>query len=497
MQRRFKRQRCPCRQTCSKAGRRGLQCALGCFVLALITVASVADGPMSLRGGDDAAADIRRIFEAGLDAVPAPKTALADTQSEIAALVDRLSPAVVAIAIDRSPTAMGDASPADPSAWTSTGSGVIIRDDGMILTSQHVIEDAIAIHVTLHDGRRLRGRLIAQDHRADLAVIQIAADRLRTADLGEVNHVRRGHVVFAIGNPLGMAGDGQVAVSMGVVSAIGRPLPGAFGQEEDRYYGDMIQTSAAIHPGHSGGPLLDIDGRVVGVLTAVSVPAGGGQGIAFAVPIGERTRQVIARLMKGRTVEYGYLGVEVGTLTALQSEEAGLPVGQGVLVDDLAADGPASRAGLLRGDIILSVDEAAVGSADEFIQIVGAIEPGTSVELTYHRDGRRARVPMVAMKRPSSTRDATPTTSITFRGAVLGEVDPALRRSAGLPPYAMLVLMVSADTPAGRAGLSPGDVIVQVDGQPLDADSALSLAARTDDCLLGMANGGSVLIRSK
>lgn len=453
---------------------------------------------MSLRGKADSTTDLRRIVEgAGADFASSAKPSLIDMQKEIAALVMRLSPAVVAIAIDRSPAAMGDSSPADLGAWSSTGSGTIIRDDGMILTSQHVIEDAIAVHVTLHDGRRLRGRIIGQDRRADLAVVQIAADSLAVADLGEVSQVRRGHMVFAMGNPLGMASDGQAAVSMGVVSAIGRPLPGAFGQEEDRYYGDMIQTSAAIHPGHSGGPLLDVEGRVVGVLTAISMPSGGGEGIAFAVPIGQRTRQVIARLMEGRTVEYGYLGVEVSTLTAMQSDEAGLAAGQGVLVDSVAPDGPATRAGLLRGDIILSVNDAPVGSADAFIQIVGSIEPGTSVELYYLRDDRRTRVPITAIRRPAATPDAAPPTSIAFRGAVLGEVEPALRRSASLPPYAMLILMVSGESPAGRAGLSPGDIIVQVDGQPLDGDSATRLASRTDDCLLGMANGGSVLVRAK
>lgn len=469
------------------------------WLAALSASACLADGPMSLRGAPDPAARLQRILEVGAPpSLAEPRaTALSDLQSAVTALVGRLSPCVVAIAIDRSPAAMGEFSPADLGAWSGTGSGTIIRADGMILTSQHVIEDAIAIHVTLHDGRRLRGRVIAQDRRADLAVLQIAADSLDVAALGDVAGVRRGHVVFAMGNPLGMASDGQAAVSMGVVSAIGRPLPGAFGQEEDRYYGDMIQTSAPIHPGHSGGPLLDVEGRVVGVLTAISMAASGGEGIAFAVPIGERTRQIVARLMEGRGIEYGYLGVEVGTLTAMQSEEAGLASGRGVLVDSLAADGPAARAGLRRGDIILTVNEAAVGSADEFIQIVGAIEPGAPVELTYLREGRTTRTAMSAVKRPDAARTAAPPASVTFRGAVLGEVDPSLRRTASLPPYALLVLMVSADSPAGRAGLSPGDIIVQIDGQPLDGDSALRLAERADDCLLGMANGGSVLVRAK
>ncbi len=423
--------------------------------------------------------------------------ALARLQDDLAALIDRVSPAVVAIETDRSPTAMQDGPPHDPRSWTSTGSGVVVRADGMILTSQHVLADALAIHVTLHDGRRLRGRHVASDPRADLAVIQITVNGLQAAELGDVRSLRRGHLVLAMGNPLGLAGDGQAAVSLGVVSAIARPLPGTFGQEEDRYYGDMIQTSAAIQPGHSGGPLLDIRGNVVGILTAVSTPAGGGEGIAFAVPIAARTRQVIDRLLEGRSVEYGYIGVEVGSLGRAQMLEAGLLPGEGAIVASVSADSPARRAGLKEGDIVVSAAGRNIASADEFIQVVGSLEPGSQVEMEYLRGAERQTALVEVKRRPVSSPTLAQSSSITFRGAVLGAVDGALRQTANLPEHALVVWMVGDESPAGRAGLSPGDIVVQVDGQPLSAESGIQLGKRTDECLLGLANGGSILVPAR
>jgi S1-C subfamily serine protease len=194
----------------------------------------------------------------GASTAPAsPGEPLQRFQDALEALVERIGPTVVAIQTDRRPSP-GEAAAGNPLAWVASGSGVIVRGDGMVLTSQHVIEGAIAIHVTLNDGRFFRARRIAADPRADLAIIQIGADHLAAAELGDVREVRRGQIVLALGNPLGLAADGQAAVSLGIVSAIGRPLPGALGKDEDRHYGDMIQTSAAINPGHSGGPLVDI-----------------------------------------------------------------------------------------------------------------------------------------------------------------------------------------------------------------------------------------------
>jgi len=420
---------------------------------------------------------------------------LAVIQESFVILVDRVAPAVVAIQADRSPGAVADEE--SPTAWSHSGSGVVIRADGMILTSQHVIEDALALHITLPDGRRARARVVGADSRSDLAVIQVIGDRFTTAELGDARRLRRGDMVLAMGNPLGLAADGQAAVSWGLVSAIGRPLPGRFDREEDRYYGDMIQTSAPITPGHSGGPLVDIHGRVVGVLTAMSVPAAGGEAIAFAVPIGDRTRGIIERLLRGERIDYGYLGVEGGTLTALQAREAELPEGCGALVDSIDAGGPAHRAGLMRGDVILSVSGEAVNSADGFIQRVGALEPGREVEIEMLRGTKRRTVRAEVGLRPAPGPLEDDGATVSFRGAVIGRVGSEMRRASNLPADALLVMMVSGQSPADRAGLTPGDIIVRIDGLPVTSDAIDRLTRVTDDCLLGLANGGSVLIEAR
>lgn len=423
-----------------------------------------------------------------------PDEPLQQLQNALEALVEKVGPAIVAIQTDRRP-APGERSTGSPLAWVASGSGVLIRGDGMILTSQHVIEGALAIHATLNDGRSFRARRVAADPRADLAVIQIGVNDIAVAELGDVRLVRRGHIVLAMGNPLGLAGDGQAAVSMGIVSAIGRPLPGIVGREEDRYYGDMIQTSAPINPGHSGGPLIDLHGRVVGVLTAVSM-GGESAGIAFAVPIGARTRRIIDRLLSGESIEYGYLGAEVVNLTEAQVRAAGLTSGRGVLVDSVVAREPAAAAGLQSGDIILAVDRRPVASADDFVSIIGAIEPGRSAQIEFLRDDRRGVVHATVGRRPPTTA-ANPAATIAFRGAILEFVPPAMREAIHLPTNALLVVLVGAGSPCDRAGLTPGDIIVRVNGRAPSADAVKTLPALTDDCLLGLASGNSLFIKSE
>jgi S1-C subfamily serine protease len=323
-----------------------------------------------------------------LDEPPTPLddglSLLARMQEALEAIVDRASPATVTIYAQAEPDkrdAAGEESSRE--AWTSTGGGVIIRADGTILTSQHVIDGAATIHVGLFDGRRLRARLIGADARADLAVIRIQAGDLAVAELGDAGRLRRGHIVLALGNPLGLSVDGQVAVNQGVVAAIGRPLPDALGRREDRYYGDMIQTTIHAGPGDSGGPLIDIHGRVVGIMTAAGGTARGGETFGFAMPMNAHTKAIIERLMEGQRIDYGYLGLEVRELNRPKANIAGSAVEQGVCIDSVLADGPAQRAGLRKGDVILTVDGKAVKSPDHFVQLVGAVGPDRQVEIEF------------------------------------------------------------------------------------------------------------------
>ncbi|MBI5763179.1 MAG: trypsin-like peptidase domain-containing protein [Planctomycetes bacterium] len=434
-------------------------------------------------------------FLSRLFAKPAP---LAETQDAIESLVRSITPSVVAIEAHRPPTA-------GASDTRSAGAGFIITGDGKILTSEHVIADAISIYVTLHSGNRIRARRLASDPRADLAVIQIDTPSLTPVQwLDNPESLRRGHMVVAFGNPLGLSADGPAAPSMGLVSAIARPLPDSFGQSEDRYYGDMIQCTAPVGPGYSGGPLVDIHGRVVGILTAIASQNRPGESLAFAVPISQRTRAVIAKLARGEDVEYGYLGISARddttsadrpfNFTTVSSTNEPLAPRRAPVLTIITPGGPADRAGLQTGDAVLSVNATPISTADELVQLIGAAGPGRRVALTIRRDNRTLQATVDLTRRPSPTAQNA-SRQWLFRGAALGEVDAAMLGQLDAPAGALLVLMVTAGSPADRAGLTPGDVVVRVNGRGLTPDSADTLAALSDDCLLGLANGGSILLK--
>ncbi len=416
-------------------------------------------------------------------------------QTAIAELADRVSPSVVAIQADRSPGGLGRRDEWIPRSWVSTGSGVIIRKDGRILTSQHVIEGAVDIHVVLFDGRRLPARRIAADRRRDLAVIRIDAEDLEPAELADGRGLKRGNLVLALGNPLGLSGDGQSSVSHGLISAIARPLD--FGHDEDRYYGDMLSTTAPIHPGNSGGPLFDIDGRVIGIVIAVSTRSDGREGIGFAVPIDSYSTAIIEKLLRGQQIEYGYLGVSVRPVPDGVRRAAGLAEGEGVLLADIESQGPAERAGLRRGDIVLTVDAQAVDSDDHFVRLIGAAGPDQRVELLLLRDGQRRTVPVTLTRRAAGAEQPLPDVATSFRGAAVGEVDPVMRVLSNLPEHALLVLRVDAASPADRAGLAPGDIIARIEGQPISASATSLLASAKGDVLLGLANGATVIVNAE
>jgi serine protease Do len=416
-------------------------------------------------------------------------------QQACESLVQRVAPAVVAVHADCDPVGPRDDTSAAPLVSFNAGSGIIIRPDGMILTSQHVIDGASAIYLTLYDGRRFRATVVSADRRSDLAVIQIDAAGLPVAELGDARQVRPGHIVFAFGNPLGIAGNGQVAVSQGLISAVGRPLPQTLGRDQDRYYGDMIQTSAPVGPGNSGGPLVDIHGRVIGMVTALGTPGGNDQGLGFAVPIGPDTRAIIDRLLQGRQFDYGYLGVQVGNPTDAQVRAAGLVGHHGALIDSVLPSGPADRVGLRTGDLVVAVDGTRVQSADHFIRLIGSAGPGQKAEIAYVRNTQRQIVSIELARRRSPAEQRPPARTVAFRGATLGEVDSAVQDWSNLSGHALLVLVVSDDSPADRAGLAPGDIIIRVQGKPLTPQTAARLGELSGDVLLGLANGGSALLK--
>ncbi len=419
-----------------------------------------------------------------------PTAFLEKLQWAYAALAERVSPSVVAIRSTGSPSGVSEAE--GPGPVVTTGSGLIVRKDGVILTSQHVVSDALAIDVMLSDGRRYRARVLAADERSDLAVLRIQATDLPIVKWGDADRLERGHIVLAMGNAHGASGDGRAVVSAGLVGGVGRALPNTFGRESDRYYGAMIQFSAPIGPGNSGGPLIDIHGNVVGVVTARGLD---GAGVGYAVPIDRHTRRIINRLQSGRQFEYGYFGAEVSQSSHGHETDVSRPAG--AMIVSVERDGPADLAGLCHGDRVTSVAGEPIGSNHAFVRLVGELEVERVVSVEFVRDGKRHVADVTIGRRPPHVAESGRHRRMDFRGATLGEVSARVRAYANLPQEALLVMLVRADTPAHRAGLNPGDVVVRLEGAPPTPEALASIAFASDrDVLLGLANGGSVLVKA-
>lgn len=344
------------------------------------------------------------------------------------------------------------------------GSGFIISPDGYILTSEHVVHDAVEILVTLANRKRFDAEIVASDARRDLAVIRIQAEDLPVARLGDARKLRRGQFVLALGSPFGFGRDGQASVSFGVVSGTSRAIPG-IGRELDRYYGNLIQTDAAVNPGNSGGPLVNLAGEVVGVNAVISSRDGSSDGVGFAVPITGRTKPIIERLKRGEKIEYGFLGVEMHEVTAEEAERTGAEVGKGAYVARVLEGTPARTAGIQPGDVIVRVDDETIFDPDDLVQIVQATPVGETLRLKVLRDGRKRDLKVVTTRRPSAEELlASRRGGVWWRGMRVEPLTPELRETAGLDAekQGVFVKEVRDESSAARAGIEPGTVIDQV-----------------------------------
>jgi Do/DeqQ family serine protease len=259
----------------------------------------------------------------------------------------------------------------------SAGSGVIVdAERGYVLTNNHVVEKASLIEVTTKDNRRFPAELIGRDPATDIAVLRIKPDRLTAVPLGDSDRLEVGDFVLAIGNPFGL---GQTVTS-GIVSALGRTGLGIEGYE------DFIQTDASINPGNSGGALVTLDGRLIGINTAIISPRGGNVGIGFAVPI-NMARLVMEQIIQHGEVRRGRIGVAIQDLTPDLAETLGSRRGQGAVIGHVEPNSPAARAGLARGDIVAAVDGVAIKSAAQLRNAIGLTPAGREVELTLERRG--------------------------------------------------------------------------------------------------------------
>jgi len=273
---------------------------------------------------------------------------------------------------------------------SSLGSGVIVSDEGYILTNEHVIRDADQIQVALRDGRETLAQLIGTDPESDLAVLKIDLDALPVIQLSDSEQVAVGDVSLAIGNPFGV---GQT-VTMGIISATGRNHLGLSAYE------DFIQTDAAINPGNSGGALVNAKGALVGINTAIFSRSGGSQGIGFAIPT-NLARDVLSEIIINGRVIRGWLGIEAQEVTNSLATSFGLNAAQGVVIASVAPDGPGAVAGLKPGDVMTAIDGKPIIDPRVAMADIAEVDPGTQLPITYIRDGKRYTVEVEVGERPS------------------------------------------------------------------------------------------------
>ncbi|MDH4162070.1 MAG: DegQ family serine endoprotease [Nitrospirota bacterium] len=349
----------------------------------------------------------------------------------------------------------------------SLGSGVLVSEDGYIVTNNHVIEKSQEIKVLLSNKRDYKAKLIGADPKTDIAVIKIEASGLPALSWGDSNKLRVGELVFAIGNPFGL----NSTLTMGVISAVGRANVGIADYE------DFIQTDAAINPGNSGGALINARGELVGINTAIVSRSGGYQGIGFAVPSG-MARQVMESLIKYKKVVRGWLGVSIQEVTSDLAEEFGAKDLKGALVSGVMKGSPAEKAGIRQGDVILRYNGKEVEDTGHLRNMVSQTPVGTRVSVNLLCNKKESTIEVVIAELPKKIGDAAgsdeqnseePEESNALSGLTVRELTPSLAKRFGLheTETGLVVVKVDPGSSAFEAGIRPGDQILQINQQDI------------------------------
>ncbi len=358
------------------------------------------------------------------------------------------------------------------------GSGFIVNaDEGHIITNNHVIAGAEDIKVQLADDREYEATVVGADQQTDIAVIKIDAPDLKAAELGDSDEVEVGEFVLAIGSPFGL----RQTVSSGIISAKGR---GDLGIED---YEDFIQTDAAINRGNSGGPLVDVRGRVVGVNTAIASRTGGSVGVGFAIPV-NMASHIATQLIETGEVTRGWLGVGIQDLTSDMAEQFGLDRPNGALVTQIFDGTPAAEAGLEPGDIIVEFDGKEIPNVSTLRNTVAAIQPGTEVELVIIKDGeRKARTATIGQLTDDVMAQARGETTTEELGMSVRTLNPELAERLGTEQEkGVVVTAIQPGSPAAEQGIEPGAIILQVNRQPVATASEFRTALRDADLQRGV-----------
>jgi len=381
-----------------------------------------------------------------------------------------------------------------PRQEQSLGSGVIVSPEGYILTANHVVEgsDPDGVKVSLASGgRQFSARIVGTDPRTDIAVLKVDGETFPPITLADSDKIEVGDVVMAIGNPFGV---GQT-VTAGIVSAIGRTSLGILRQGGQAGYENFIQTDAPINMGNSGGALIDAEGRLIGINTAIFSPSGGNAGIGFAVPV-NMARNVMERLITSGRVERGFLGVTLQEISPDLVESFGLPDQNGAMVSDVMADTPAAKAGMQPGDVIRSLNDRPVTDAAQLRLAVSELSPGTKVTLKILRSepGRKPEErtltanlealpgePRLA-REGSGAIESDPSSEFDgLDGVEVTDLTPGIRQELEVPENVRgaLVAEVAPDSNSAAAGLRRGDIILEIDRKPVrNADEAVTASER-------------------
>lgn len=392
----------------------------------------------------------------------------------------------------------------EPGPELGAGSGVILTPDGYVLTNNHVVDNADPdnIEVVLMDTRRFKAtKVVGTDKYTDLAVIKIDAENLPVPRLGNSDDVEVGHIVFAFGNPLGL----KSTMTQGIVSAIGRGQLGIINDREGYGIENFIQTDAAVNPGNSGGALVDIDGEVVGINTAIATTNQRFQGYSFAIPI-NLAKKVAADIIKYGKVMRGYLGVVISPVDATMAKANGMDKPQGVIINEVKAGG-GKDAGLKEGDIILSVDGKEVNASNQLQTLIAAKHPGDEIALKIMR-GRKVVEKKVTLRarddeetvvaatdrkgRESSRKETTAPIKVKLEkiGLSVRDIDAEIKKQYEVEK-GVYVEEVDPFSEAAQRGLSPRDVILSV------GDTPIVSAAKFQEIIKSKKPGEAVLFRVK